>query len=227
MRSSARSVVVAGVLLLVGVVTWAAADRVVVEDWTRVALGTTGIPPEWTGQNWGSPSYEFTVVDNDGHRALHLKSRGEGSTISRDIKGKVHLQDTPVLEWSWKVVTLPRNANSCRKATDDEAAQVYVAWPRFPEAVRSRIIGYVWDTTAPVGTICKSEKTGTVTYIVVRSGEAGLGQWITESRNVREDFKKVYGQEPDDPAALSISIDSNDTKSVAESLVGPILFRRP
>ena len=100
-------------------------------------------------------------------------------------------------------------------------------FPRFPELVRSQIIGYVWDTTVPAGTVCKSEKTGTVTYVVVRSGEAQLGQWVTERRNVREDFKKIYGAEPDKPAAISLSIDSNDTHSASESFIGPLLFRRP
>jgi hypothetical protein len=212
-------------LLLVGL-AWAA-DRVVVEDWSNVPLGTKGIPPEWTGQQWGSPQYDFVVVEDDGKRALQMKSRGDGSTIAKDIKSKVALEETPILQWSWKVVTLPKGGNSCNKATDDQAAQVYVAWPRFPEAVRSQIIGYVWDTTAAVGTICKSQKTGTVTYIVVRSGSANLGKWLTESRNVREDFKKVYGKEPDNPGAVSISIDTNDTHSVAESFIGPIIFRKP
>jgi hypothetical protein len=93
--------------------------------------------------------------------------------------------------------------------------------------VRSRIVGYVWDTTAPVGTICKSEKTGTVTYIVVRSGTAELGKWLTERRNVAEDYKKLYGEDAEPPAAVSIAVDSNDTQSTAESFMGTILFRRP
>jgi Protein of unknown function (DUF3047) len=213
------------VLLLVGL-AWAA-DRVVVEDWTDMPLGTKGIPPQWTGQQWGSPQYDFVTVEDDGKRALQIKSSGDGSTIAKDVKGKVDLKETPILQWSWKVVTLPKGANSCNKATDDQAAQIYVAWPRFPEAVRSQIIGYVWDTTAPVGTTCKSQKTGTVTYIVVRSGSANLGKWLVESRNVREDFRKVYGKEPDNPGAVSISIDSNDTHSVAEAFIGPIIFRKP
>jgi hypothetical protein len=66
-----------------------------------------------------------------------------------------------------------------------------------------------------------------VTYIVVRSGPADLGTWFTEHRNVREDFKRVYGEEPGGPAAVSVSIDSNDTHSEAEALVGPIVFRAP
>jgi Protein of unknown function (DUF3047) len=226
MRHMKRSTGVAVcVLLLIGL-AWAA-DRVVVEDWTDMPLGTKGIPPQWTGQQWGSPQYDFVTVEDDGKRALQIKSRGDGSTIAKDVKGKIDLKETPILQWSWKVVTLPKGANSCNKATDDQAAQIYVAWPRFPEAVRSQIIGYVWDTTASVGTICKSQKTGTVTYIVVRSGSADLGKWLAESRNVREDFRKVYGTEPDNPGAVSISTDSNDTHSVAEAFIGPIIFRKP
>jgi DUF3047 family protein len=213
------------VVLLVAAAAWAA-DRVVVEDWMAVPLGSKGIPPGWDGQRWGSPAYDMTVENVDGRRALHMVSRNEGSTITKEIKGRIDVQQTPVLEWSWKVVTLPAKADSRYKETDDQAAQIYVGWPRFPEAVRSRIIGYVWDTTAPVGTIVKSQKTGTITYVVVRSGKENLGKWLTERRNVVDDFKKIYGEAPENPGGLSIGIDSNDTKSTAESFVGPITFTR-
>jgi hypothetical protein len=218
-------VVLASALLLV-----AAAGGVgerVVEDWSRHPVGAAGIPAGWKGQNWGSPAYDFRIVEDQGHKALQLRSRGEGSTIAKEIRGLVDLKQTPILEWAWKATVLPRGGNSCRKSTDDQAVQIYVAWPRFPEAIRSRIIGYVWDSTQPVGTVCRSEKTGTVTYLVVRSGPADLGRWLTESRNVREDFKRIYGEEPDNPAAVSIGIDTNDTDSVAEAFVGRIAFRRP
>ena len=216
------------VLLLLCAVTAAwAADQLVVEDWSQAPVGTKGIPPGWKGQNWGSPKYDFVVVQDDGRKALHIKSANDGSTVSKEVKGKVDLKDTPVLEWSWKAVVLPKGGDSRKKATDDQAAQIFVVWPRFPEAVRSRIIGYVWDTTAPVGTIVKSEKTSTVTYVVLRSGTAELGKWMTERRNVAEDFRKIYGEDPEQPGAVSISIDSNDTNSVAESFMGAILFKKP
>lgn len=220
-----------GLMLVVAVLLLAAialaAERVVVEDWSRNRPGTRGIPLDWKGQNWGSPVYDFAVVESDGHTALHMRSQNDGTTISRDIRGKVNLESTPVLEWRWKAATLPKGGNSCRKAADDQGAQVYVVWPRFPEAVRSRIIGYVWDTTAKAGTICPSEKTRTVTYVVIRSGDADLGKWLTEHRNVREDFKKIYGEEPESPAGIALAIDSNDTKSTAESYIGPVVFRAP
>jgi len=206
----------------------AAATQVVIEDWKAYKVGTTGLPGEWKAQNWGSANYQnLTIVDDDGHRALRTKSANDGLTLNREIKGKVNLRDSPILEWEWKAIVLPKGGNSCKKATDDQAAQVFVVWPRFPEAVRSRIIGYVWDTTQPVGTICKSEKTGMVTYLVVRSGPVDLNRWLTEQRNVVEDFKKIYGETPDDPAVLSIATDSNDTQSTSEAMIGVLRFKSP
>jgi hypothetical protein len=213
-------------LLALAATAWAQ-GQVVVEDWTQHPVGGKAVPTGWKGQNWGSPKYDFTIVNDDGRKALHLKSVNEGSTISRDIKGKVNLKETPILEWSWKTTVLPKSGDSCKKVTDDQAAQIFVVWPRFPEAVRSRIIGYVWDTTEPVGKVCKSEKTGTVTYIVLRSGTADLGKWMTERRNVAEDYKKIYDEDPESPAAVSVAIDSNDTNSTAESFMGPIFFKKP
>jgi hypothetical protein len=225
MRSRTLFIVFA-VLVLVGLA--AAADQVVIEDWKAYKIGMTGLPGDWKPQNWGTPNYQnIKIVDDDGHRALYMKSVNDSSTINREIKGKVHLKDTPILEWEWKSIVLPNGANSCKKATDDQAGQVFVLWPRFPQEVRSRIIGYVWDTTQPVGTTCKSEKAGMVTYIVVRSGSADLNRWITEQRNVVDDFKRVYGEAPDDPAVLSVAIDSNDTHSTAEAMYGAIRFKSP
>ena len=225
MRSTRARRAVLAVAFAVVATAWAA-DRVVVEDWPAYPLGTRGVPGEWKGQSWGKPAYDLEVVSDNGQPVLRLRSKGETSTISRDLKGGVDLDETPILEWSWKVITLPTGGNACQKSTDDEAAQVYVAWLRSPEAVRSRIIGYVWDSTAPPGTICKSQKTPTVTYVVLRSGSDELGKWITERRNVGEDFRKIYGEAPDKPTAVSLSIDSDDTRSSAESFIGPTVFTR-
>ena len=203
-----------------------AVDTLPVEDWSTQPQGKTGIPEGWKGQSWGSPKYDFRIETVDGRKVLHLKSDGDSSAVSKEVK--VDVKTWQILEWSWRVTKLPAGGDARKSATDDEAAQIYVVFPRFPTAVRSRIIAYIWDTTAPVGSIFKSEKTGTVTYVVVRSGSSDLGRWITERRNVFEDFKKIYGDGPsEDAGVISVLIDSNDTRSSAESFVGEILFRKP
>lgn len=223
-----RSMLLAVALLTMVVGPLPAADSptVPVEDWSKQPDGKTGIPDGWKGQNWGSPKYDFRIATQGGRKAIHLKSASDSSTISKEVK--VDVKTWPIVQWSWQVVTLPKDGDARKSATDDEAAQIYVTFPRFPSAVRSRIISYIWDTTAPVGSIFKSEKTGLVTYVVVRSGPADLGKWLTESRNVLEDYKKIYGEAPaEDVGAISIAIDSNDTNSTAESYFGEIFFRKP
>jgi hypothetical protein len=223
-RAGVRIAALAGLLIAAVVL---AADVNVIEDWLAVPVGTKGIPPGWSKQDWGSPKYDFTVIEMDGQRVLHLKSAGDSSNINKDIRGKVQLAETPILEWTWKVTAIPKGADARQAATDDEAAQIYVVWPRFPQAVRSQIIGYIWDSTAPVGSVFKSQRTGTVTYVVVRSGSAELGKWFTERRDVREDFKRIHGEEPEDPGGIAIGIDSDDVKGTAEAFIGRIAFRKP
>jgi hypothetical protein len=90
------------------------------------------------------------------------------------------------------------------------------------------VIGYIWDTTAPAGAVVKSQKTGTVTYIVLRSGSADAGKWVTERRNVRDDFRMIYGEDPGEgPSILSVGIDSDDVKGTAESYMGALRFTTP
>lgn len=205
-----------------------AGRTVVIEDWTTDSLSQRGIPPGWRGEAFGRRAeYDFTIEECAGMRVLHLESRNDHSTIARDITGKINLKQTPILEWTWKATILPRGGDLRRQATTDMAAQLYVVWPRFPALLRSRIIGYVWDKTTPRSTIVKSQKTGTVTFVVMRSGSKDLGKWLTERRNVAEDYAKIFGEWPDDPKAVTISIDSNDTHSMAESFMGPIVFRAP
>jgi hypothetical protein len=214
----------AAAVVLTGLAIAAAAEVAVVEDWAQPAVGTRGIPPGWTHYETlgGRPAYDFTVVDSDGRRALLLKSHNDHSTIARELH--VDLRATPVLEWSWKVIKLPAGADIRAKETSDLTAHILVIWPRFPAMVRSRLIGYVWDAAAPAQTVEKSRKTGTVHFFVLRSGPGGLGQWLTERRNVFEDYRRIFGEDPENPRALALSIDTNDTHSEAEALIGRIAF---
>jgi DUF3047 family protein len=170
---------------------------VVIEDWTANRLSQRGIPSGWTGEGFGRRAdYDFVIEQAGESRVLHVKSTNEHSTIVKDITGMVHLKETPILEWTWKASTLPTGGDVRRKESTDIAAQLYLIWPRFPALLRSRIIGYIWDATTPAATIVKSQKTGTVTFIVLRSGTKDLGKWLTERRNVAEDYRDTFGEFP-------------------------------
>jgi len=205
----------------------AAARRVVVEDWRTPPVGASGVPHGWRAYETpgGHPRYDFTVREDDGRRALDLRSADDHSTIAKEIT--VDLTVTPVLEWSWKVVTLPAGADLRKRATSDATGHVFVIWPRFPAMLRSRLIGYVWDETLPAGTTVQSAKTSTVTFVIVRSGRAGLGRWHDERRDVAADYRRIYGEPAPAPRAVALSIDTNDTRAPAEAWFGAIAFAAP
>jgi hypothetical protein len=121
-------------------------------------------------------------------------------------------------------VRLPTGADLRERATSDATGHLFVIWPRFPALLRSRLIGYVWDRAIPVGTIVKSTKTGTVTFVIARSGEAGLGRWAEERHDVVADHRRIFREAPEAPGAIALSIDTNDTRSTAEARFGRIGF---
>jgi hypothetical protein len=212
------------IALVAGWVSVALAARVTVENWTSQPPGTRGIPAGWTkyATPGGRPAYDFTVVQDDGRRALSVRSRDDHSTIAKEID--VDLAATPILEWTWKVVELPTRADVRNRATSDLTAHLFVVWPRVPAALRSRLIGYAWGTSEPAGSMVRSRKSGTVTFVVLRSGADGVGRWLTERRDVAADYQKIYGEPPDNAKAVAISIDTNDTHSSAAGLIGTIAF---
>jgi hypothetical protein len=195
-----------------------------VEDWTRPALGATGVPVGWTSYATvgGRPRYDFTVMEEDGRRALHVNSHDDHSTIAREIT--VDLAVTPVLEWSWKIVKFPERADIRHRETSDLTAHLFTVWPRPPAWLRSRLIGHAWDEHLPAHTVERSRKSRAVTFVIVRSGTRELGQWVTERCDVREEHQRIYGEAPDNPRAVALSIDTNDTHSTAEAFIGRIAF---
>ena len=201
---------------------WGASARVTVEDWSLAPVGSRGVPPGWQKYETpgGHPAYNLTVVEEPGRRYLHMKSAGERSTIAKEVGADLAV--TPVLAWQWRVLSLPRGADLRRRATSDATGHIFAVWPRFPALARSRLIGYVWDPTLPVGTTIGSQKTETVTFIVVRRGDPEPGRWLHERRNVAEDYRRVFGEAPPPLPVVALSIDTNDTRSPAEAAFGRI-----
>src|SRR5262245_48142577 len=65
----------------------AAAAAFTVEDWSGATLGAHGVPPGWEKYETphGHPAYDFTVVEEEGRRALALRSAGDHSTIAHAV----------------------------------------------------------------------------------------------------------------------------------------------
>jgi hypothetical protein len=202
----------------------ASADPVVVETWTQQPPGARGVPGGWEPYETpaGRPKYDFEIVDDDGRRSLRVRGADNHSTIAKRVA--VDLGVTRILQWSWSVRRFPEGADLRNRGPSDATGHIFVVWPRFPALLRSRLIGYVWDPIIPVGTIIPSRKTGTVTFVVVRSGADQVGEWVETRRDVAADYRTIHGEAAPAPGAVALSIDTNDTHSTAEALFGRIAF---
>jgi hypothetical protein len=189
------------------------ADRVVVVRFAN------SLPPGWEVQvRAGKPSY---AVENG---ALHLKSRQDSYGLKRQVN--LDLASYPYLNWRWKAVSLPRGGDGRRQATDDQAAQVYVVFPRWPYEVRTQLLGYTWENVCPRGCRYTSPAWNLTRYVVLRDRSDRLGEWKTERVNVYEDYKRLFGSEPPQVGGVVIYINSQHTASSAESYVADVYFSR-
>jgi hypothetical protein len=184
-------------------------------------LPVDGVPAGWHLREFAGRANVELVRDDT--LALRLRSERSSYVLYRDIL--VDVQSHPWLSWSWKVIRLPGGGDLRTSSSDDQAAQVYVVFPRWPAPQeRSDVIGYVWDTTAPIATQMPSPRAPNVRLIVVASGAAGLGRWQRFQRNVAADYIALFGREPTRAGKIGVMIDSNDTRSVAEALVADLRF---
>lgn len=198
--------------------------EVPVADQVTSPLPAEGAPAGWSLKEFAGKA-EVELLRTDGRLAVKLRSERASFALYRDLV--VDLGEFPVFTWSWKVLRLPSGGDARQPSRDDQAAQVYVIFPRWPSPLtRSDVIGYVWDTTAPVGTRLVSTKASNVKLIIVESGRVQVGLWRRYERNVAEDYASLFGRKPPRVGQVAMMIDSNDTRSDAETLVAGLTFMR-
>jgi len=177
------------------------------------------LPGGWQVKvNRGTP--EISVAREDGATFLRLKSRKSSYGLERGVD--VDPAEFPWLSWRWKVTELPRGGDFRRSRTDDQAAQVLVAF------TDRRVLTYIWDTTAPQGTMQSASSIPLVHIfaVVCRSGMESANQWLRESRNVSEDFQRAFGRPAPRVRGVRLQINSQHTGTSAESYFGEVAFRR-
>jgi hypothetical protein len=142
---------------------------------------------------------ELATVREEIGPALKLHADKSSFSIQKEID--VDLRVTPWLVWQWKVTALPKRGDFTRTERDDQAAQLIIAFSKSFWEIR-KSLSYIWGNTFPIGTMDDTAAGALLPLldmkaVVVRSGEQEMGIWISESRNVFEDYKQLYGKEPD------------------------------
>ncbi|HLG20671.1 MAG TPA: DUF3047 domain-containing protein [Bdellovibrionota bacterium] len=162
----------------------------------------------WDSRN-GDPKKVYRIALENGNHYLSATDHGESVQLFRG--GGWKLSETPRLMWKWRVNVFPPGADERLPDKNDSPAALYVVFPK--RWLLPDVIKYVWSCAAPVETVIVKSKH--FPLIVVRSGTSPAGKWVEESRNVYEDYKKLFDRGVPNPKAVGFLTDANAVKGTA------------
>ncbi len=185
----------------------------------------------------------YTLLKDDGTVVVKAEAEASASGLAREIK--INPKEYPIVQWRWKVSNILKKGDVNRKDGDDYPARIYITFEYDSsklsffekakyEAVRLfygqypplGAINYIWESKSPKGTMVPNPYTDRVMMIVVESGEEKLNQWISEERNIFEDYKKAFGKEPPMISGVAIMTDTDNTGENTVACYGDILFTK-
>lgn len=164
----------------------------------------------------------YTFDGKSGRRALFADSRGAASGLYREIR--VDLTRTPWLNWSWRVDQVLSGVNERDKSGDDYPARVYVVISGGAAFWKTRSLVYVWSSNQPVGATWNNAFTSNARVMALRSGTKDAGRWVSEKRDIRADFRQLFGEDIDHIDAVALMTDTDNSGQNATAWYGDIYF---
>ncbi|MBI3714424.1 MAG: DUF3047 domain-containing protein [Betaproteobacteria bacterium] len=194
----------------------------------------------WVLSRFSKPT-QYRVVDSDAGRVLEAHAASSSSGLLLDVN--VNPREKPLLSWTWKATELMADADTTIQGSDDSPNRIAVAFEgdrgKFDVEDRAmasmvRLVSgrempyatviYVWDNKLPVDSLFEHPRSSRVRVIVAESGPARVGKWLRFTRNIEEDYRRAFGEEPGRVESVGVLTDSNSTGHNIISYYGDIEF---
>ena len=88
-------------------------------------------------------------------------------------------------------------------------------------------MNYVWAGRLPPGSILSNPYSDETKVIVLQSGNARSGQWVTEQRDLVEDYRQAFGRKPPRIVGIGLMSDTDDTQEATTAYYGDIVLLSP
>ncbi|SDH44148.1 DUF3047 domain-containing protein [Nitrosomonas sp. Nm132] len=196
-------------------IAWSGDERVDIARFSR------GDMNGWQKKSFSGET-RYSLDNSDGQLALRADSSATASGCYREVS--VDLNKTPILNWIWKVGGILTGNDERTRAGDDYPARVYVVFSGGVMFWRTRAINYVWSNQQPIDSRWPNAFTDHAHMIAIESGSDRVGQWVSERRDVRADYRRAFGEEPGHVDAVAIMTDTDNTGAVATAWYGDIWF---
>jgi DUF3047 family protein len=245
--SHARSVLLLSVVLLL------AAMPVNPETLLEAGRFSTAAPGSEFPDSWKPltfPKIErhtaYSLVRDGDIVVLKAVSQAAASGLTRDIT--INPSDYPVVQWRWKITNLIQKSDVTRKDGDDYPARLYITFQYDSSRVglfeRAKYeiarllygeypplgaLNYIWANKEAKGTMVRNAYTDRARMIAVENGESPLNTWVTEKRNLLEDYRRAFGATADEIPMISgiaVMTDTDNTGESVTSYFGDIVFKK-
>ena len=190
-----------------------------IEIFFEGALDRQGVPQGWVLKEKTGEA-EFKILTENGESVAYFKSVAASFSLEKPLS--IDPKRYPYISWRWKVLKLPLGGDVRLKKKNDQAAQLLVAFKG------RKIISYIWDTVAPEGSV-SDESIGwpinlKIKVITVKSGVSDLKNWVSFKRNIVEDYRSLFLEDPPLIEGVRVQINSQNTGTLAEALFGKIVL---
>lgn len=196
----------------------------------------------WTLSKFKKPT-SYKLVDYNGRTVV--KAQADASASGLVHKLNIDPREFSTLSWQWKTTGLIKTADNRTKHLEDSPVRVVVTFAgdmdklplderMFADNIRLltkqempyATLMYIWENRAAVDTILPNLHTSRIKMIVAESGDGKVGAWHDVARNVFDDYRRAFGEEPGHITSVAVMTDTDNTGESVLAYYGDITFRR-
>ena len=182
---------------------------------------------------------EYTTVVDEGVVVLKATARASASLML--FRTEFDPRAFPILSWRWKVIQGVPAAETANRSREDAPVRVMVSFSgdtsklsvldraasSFAQSASGQALPYaelmyVWGGKVAVDSITTSSLTSRIRMLAVAADDQGIGRWHSYTRNLVEDFRRAFGEEPGRVTGVKVMSDTDNTSGNAEALYGDI-----
>lgn len=180
----------------------------------------------------------------DGRPVVQADAENAVSLYRRAVR--IEPDDLGSLSFSWMVPKLISAADLTRQHTEDAPVRVVLAFDgdRSKLSYKNRMLFdlmeavmgeeppyatlmYVWDNRAPLESVIQAGRTDRIRKIVVDSGSTQISVWRFHERDIANDYRKAFGEEPGPLTSVALMTDSDNTSTTVRAYYGEVKFTSP
>lgn len=206
--------------------------------------GEDGLPLGWEPLTFRKVEQhtKYQLVDEAGRPVIKAESEASASGLIRPLDFDPSVYQS--ISWCWKVDGIISKGDVTKKSGDDYAARIYVTFrfdpdkASFWEAAKFKTykafygefppkgaLNYVWGNRLPKGESADNAYTDRAQMLAVESGTEHVGQWRCEERNLYEDYRKLFGEEPTQISGIAVMSDTDNTGETASASYADLVLK--